>query len=521
MRFFEFKLTEDETAALQTQGPRVAAPAGQPDPAAVKAAHPADEQPAAQPTAPVYADTKQINELIRQLRSIYPKEGDVNLKNEADGDTKLIRHLRITDVSGADVKKSLESIGATVQTTPLTKEQTSTSTSKIRMGFVKDGITYTIVLGSSRKGTAESGLIIQKKKTSPTKLGLGGRQFNRDQLILAASSAVKNSFKSSLPIQEMLLGLIEIAKGGGTGTLSPESQSVLQDNYKNVSQDFGEILAPILMLKAGDVCDFPKSGNEPLTDVNVGGKKYSIKSMSGSGTSFKSISKLMDKYEASIDSDNERKKLYAPLAEFNPKKGGNNLDKIIRAANVAKTPEFVEIARILGAEEIKSFEALLSLLEQKISDMDYPTFLNTFKSASMAGNWPTRGGKGVQMLGFPADAPVALGLKDKNPEKEDGATGAPSYAANKITAAGNILVYVMGKGLEFYVQKVEGVSKQYKQMMTDIVNKSDASLGHITVNSDGSMAVEVQPFSALEFIFQYHAPSNIAGNNLPGFAIIR
>ena len=153
--------------------------------------------------------------------------------------------------------------------------------------------------------------------------------------------------------------------------------------------------------------------------------------------------------------------------------------------------------------------------------MDYPTFLNTFKSASMAGNWPTRGGKGVQMLGFPADAPVALGLKDKNPEKEDGATGAPSYAANKITAAGNILVYVMGKGLEFYVQKVEGVSKQYKQMMTDIVNKSDASLGHITVNSDGSMAVEVQPFSALEFIFQYHAPSNIAGNNLPGFAIIR
>jgi hypothetical protein len=125
------------------------------------------------------------------------------------------------------------------------------------------------------------------------------------------------------------------------------------------------------------------------------------------------------------------------------------------------------------------------------------------------------------MLGFPADAPVVLGLKDKKADKEDGAAGAPSYAANKISGAGNILVYVMGKGLEFYVQKVEGVSGKYKKMMTDIVNKSDASLGHITINSDGSMSVEVQPFSALEFVFQYHAPSHIAGNNLPGFAIIR
>lgn len=499
--------------------------AGIPNTDISKEPHPADQVPSQEPTdqpkQPVYADINQINGLISQLRSIYPKEGDVLLKNEAAGGSKLIRHLRITDVSGADVKKSLASVGAIPQPTPLTKEQTSTSTSKIRMGFIKDGITYTVVLGSSRKGTDESGLIIEKKKSSPSKMGLGGKKFNRDQLITASSNAVKNYFKSSLPIQDMLLGLIEIAKSGGKGTLTPESQVVLQDNYKNVSQDFGEILAPVLMMNASDVCEFPASGNEPLTDVSVSGKKYSIKSLSGSGTSFKSISKLMDQYEASINADEESKKLYAPLAEFNPKKGGNNLDKIIRASNVAKTPEFVEIARILGAQEIKSWNELTKLLENKISDMDYATFLNTFKSASTAGNWPTRGGKGVQMLGFPADAPVALGLKDKKADKEDGAAGAPSYAANKISAAGNILVYVMGKGLEFYVQKVEGVSSKYKKMMTDIVNKSDASLGHITINSDGSMSVEVQPFSALEFVFQYHAPSHIAGNNLPGFAIIR
>jgi hypothetical protein len=389
------------------------------------------------------------------------------------------------------------------------------------MGFVKDGITFTVVLGSSRKDGDQTGIVAEKKRFSPTKLGLGGRKFTRDELISAASDAVRNSFKNSLPIQQMLLGLIEIAKTGGTDTLSPESQSVLQDNYKNVSQDFGEVLAPILMLKNKDQCEFPKSGNEPLTDVTVGDMNYSIKSLSGSGTSFKSISKLMDRYEDSIKDNQDLQKLYAPLAEFNPKKGGNNLDKIIRACNIAKTPEFVEIARILGVEEIKSWTELTTLLEKKISDMDYPTFLNTFKSASMAGKWPTRGGKGIQMLGFPADALVALGLKDRTPGKEDRAAGAPSYAANKINAAGNILVYVMGKGLEFYVHRTEEVSDQYKQMMTDIVKTSDASLGHITVNPNGSMSVEVQPFSTLKFSFQYHAPSHIAGNNLPGFAIVR
>jgi hypothetical protein len=78
----------------------------------------------------------------------------------------------------------------------------------------------------------------------------------------------------------------------------------------------------------------------------------------------------------------------------------------------------------------------------------------------------------------------------------------------------------MGKGLEFYIQRGTKAG-EYKTLMTDIVNKSEAEMGHITINSDGSMDVEVQPFSTLDFVFQYHAPSHIAGNNLPGFAIVR
>ena len=512
MRFFE--INEPNTLP--------ASQAGVPPVDATKEPHPADKQPAGQQSSPKYADTSQINELVKKLKVYYPDSGQVKLKNEAASGTKKIRHLRITDVSGAEVRKNMAALGAVEQAPEtLTPEQRSTSTSKTRLGFELDGITYTVVLGSSRTGTAEGNVIIQKKKTSPTGLGLAGKKLSRAELISAATAAVETAFKSNEAIQTMLVELINIAQAGGKGKLTPESQAVLEDNVKNVSQDFGEILAPILMMNQSDVCDFPKSGNEPLTDVTVGGVKYSIKSMSGSGTSFKSISTLMDKYEASIDADKERKALYAPLAEFNPKKGGSNLDKIIRASNVARRPEFVEIIKILGAPKLESWNELLKYLETKISSMDYPTFLKTFKSAAIAGNWPKRGGKGTQMLGFPADAEFAMGIPGKKPGKEDGAAGAPSYNANKISAAGNILVYVMGKSLEFYVQKIEGVSSEYKKMMTDIVKQSDASLGHITVNSDGSMDIEVKTFSALEFVFQYHAPSHIAGNNLPGFAIVR
>ena len=57
-------------------------------------------------------------------------------------------------------------------------------------------------------------------------------------------------------------------------------------------------------------------------------------------------------------------------------------------------------------------------------------------------------------------------------------------------------------------------------MMTDIVNKADAVIGHITINTDGTQSLRTEPFSNLEFNFHYRAPSHIPGNNLPGFMAI-
>jgi hypothetical protein len=161
------------------------------------------------------------------------------------------------------------------------------------------------------------------------------------------------------------------------------------------------------------------------------------------------------------------------------------------------------------------------VLAQKIKNMDYKTFLSTFEKASRAGGWKKYDKDELpQMLGFPKDSAYVLGYTEKKYGKKGGSAGEPSYVADAVMGGANILVYIMGKGLEFYIQRGTDAGK-YKSMMTDIVNKAEAELGHININQDGSMSISVQSFSTLDFIFQYHAPSDKAGNNLPGFAIVR
>ena len=46
-------------------------------------------------------------------------------------------------------------------------------------------------------------------------------------------------------------------------------------------------------------------------------------------------------------------------------------------------------------------------------------------------------------------------------------------------------------------------------------------LGHVKIGQDGSLIVSSTSFADLEFEFDYHAPSHIAGNNRPGFMIIQ
>jgi len=465
-----------------------------------------------QQTQKQYADLKQINVAKKELAPLL-KGADIAHETGGANSVKKIYHIRISNSSREEVAKAAGQWGA--RPTLSDRIQNTVSGKYLPLSFEKDGVTYTIVV----KGSGTAG--VAKKALSPVKLKLAvkDKKYSRAGLIAAAQSAVQAQIKNT-EIQTMLLELIAIAANGGTDTLTPESQTALAEIYNFVNQDFGEVLAPIMMMNDSDQAEFP-TGNNPLTDVNIGSKKYSIKSLSGSGTSFRSIAALMKKFESSIVQDEHRKQMYKPLAEFHPDKGGTNLDKIIRASNVARTPEFEEITKVLGVKELTSFNDLKDVLAKKIKSMDYKTFLQTFERASRAGGWKKYDKDELpQMLGFPADSAYVLGYTSKKPSKEQGAAGLPSYTANAVSGGANILVYIMGKGLEFYIQKGSRAG-EYKTMMTDIVNKSEAEMGHITINSDGSMDVETKPFSALDFVFQYHAPSHIAGNNLPGFAIVR
>jgi hypothetical protein len=42
----------------------------------------------------------------------------------------------------------------------------------------------------------------------------------------------------------------------------------------------------------------------------------------------------------------------------------------------------------------------------------------------------------------------------------------------------------------------------------------------VNVTSDGQLEITSEPFGNLDFEFDYHAPSHIAGNNRPGFMIV-
>ena len=138
-----------------------------------------------------------------------------------------------------------------------------------------------------------------------------GRTYAKDDLIAATQEAVMQKTKTRPELMQILLGLLNVAAAGGKGTLSPEVNAHLSDRARNqLSVDFGEILAPIMFAKGKEAIEFPAEGNFPLVDVIVGQNKYSVKSLSGSGTSFRSISDLMDNFEKTIEKDTTQEKLF-------------------------------------------------------------------------------------------------------------------------------------------------------------------------------------------------------------------
>ena len=377
-----------------------------------------------------------------------------------------------------------------------------------------ESVIYTLVVASSGK-TEEGGVSVSIKEFTPTTLGLAGTKYTKDQLITATQQAVTQKAGKRPELLAILLGLLDVAANGGKGTLPPDVNQHLSDRARGqLSVDFGEILAPIMFAKGSQLIEFPAEGNFPLVDVVVGGTKYSVKSLTGSGTSFRSISNLMDNFEKTIAGDDSQEKLFALFRGYHPTAGGKNVDKLIKAAQFINIPEASAAKQIFG--EFSDWNSLYNLMQkQKFAPTkeSYKAFLQKAMAVFTANPvWK-------KPVGMPADGALYLGTKADKTEKAEKEAGFPSFRADPAKAAANIITYSLGVGTLNQVTRGPDAD-EYAKMMTNIVNQSEAYLGRLDITSQGGLAAATKPFADLKFKFQYHAPSHKPGNNLPGFMIM-
>lgn len=457
-----------------------------------------------------YADLADIKKIIPMLQQAEP-EGRFDQQN-ASG-VKAVRHIRAFGVSIAELKAAIQKIGGE-EKAPDIKQSTASSSYPV-YAFEKDGVLHTVVIGlKGLNKDDENSRGIARKELSPTGLGLGGGMYSKSDLVSKTKAAVEKKYTNKDPmLKDTLLSLLDNAVQGGTNKLPEEQMQHVMPYLGTLSQDFGEILAPILMMDDSDQAELP-SGNEALVDVRIPGKgNISVKALTGSGTSFRAVAKYMDEFEDAMedDTDEDTKKRFAILNQFNPKTGGKNVDKIIRAVAKANTAEYKALKNIIG-KDVGSHQELIDAVDAKTGKVDYSTFLNTFYPMMTAGKW----GKPV---GLPADGNYYMNPPKDKPAPKPKQAGKPSYDINPAKGGADIITYSLGIGLLNYI-KQGNEADQYKDMMTDIVNKADAVIGHISIASDGTLKLKTQPFSDLKFNFQYHAPSHLPGNNLPGFMAI-
>jgi hypothetical protein len=118
---------------------------------------------------------------------------------------------------------------------------------------------------------------------------------------------------------------------------------------------------------------------------------------------------------------------------------------------------------------------------------------------------------------MPQDSNYYLGLTANKPKP--GIAGKYSYDNDPVDGAANIITYCLGKGIEYMI--VRGPEQeQYNNIMNDMIKQLNCQLGHVDIDSQGQLVVTSKPFGNLNFKFDYHAPSHIAGNNRPGFMIV-
>lgn len=462
---------------------------------------------------PVYADKVDYDSVLPALKAWLTQAGVDDVENKIDYSKKSSRLpvLRMSDVTPSQLKQATSGLGMTE--VPLTDLQAISSGQFDIHGYTGQGKTFTFVLRGVKTAASYAGastdLVLNRKDLTPVKLGLAGEYSNRKELADAAKKAINSKIKNE-NLAKALIELIELAENRGAGQLTPESLEYIKPFRGMISQDFGEILAPIALASESEDISFPV-GNEKLIDVTVGGKtRYSVKALGGSGTSMNSLGSLLDEYDNTL-SDAGKQKMFRDAIKIwaSTKKEGSVTDRICLAANRNQTPEYLSYVDILGGD-FTSWKELKSLLTPLVKNLDYKGFLEMILPATQAGNWGSN-------VGMPADSNYYLGVTTNKPKP--GVAGKYSYDHDPVDGAANIIAYCLGKGMEYMIKRGPS-QQQYKDIMNDMIKQLNCQLGHVDIDGQGQLVITSKPFGNLDFEFDYHAPSHIAGNNRPGFMIV-
>lgn len=473
----------------------------------------ANQPQAKNPAEPVYAERKDYDSLTPALAAWLEQDGVKDAENKIEYSKKSGRLpvLRISDVTPAQLEKAAKGLGLT--SAPLTDWQSVSSGQFSIYSYAGQGKTFTFVLRGVKTAASYAGaaadLVLNRKDLTPVKLGLAGDYSNRAELAAAAKKAIKERVKNE-NLAKALTELIELAENRGSGQLTPDSLEYVKPFLGMISQDFGEILAPIALASDGEEISFPV-GNEKLIDVTVGGNtRYSVKALGGSGTSMNSLGSLLDEYDKTLTDEGKQKMFRNAIKIWaSTKKEGSVTDRICLAANLNQTPEYLSYVDILGGE-FKSWKELKALLTPLVKNLDYKGFLQMILPATQIGNWGSN-------VGMPQDSNYYLGMTNVKPKP--GIAGKYSYDHDPVDGAANIIAYSLGKGIEYMIRRGPD-QQQYKDIMNDMIKQLNCQLGHVNIDGQGQLVITSKPFGNLNFDFDYHAPSHIAGNNRPGFMIV-
>lgn len=454
------------------------------------------------------SDLEDLKNIQQQLTKITGNSDIIKIHNVKET-TKLQRplHLRAVQKANPLDREELEAVlkklpqGGSIQLQPITdpQKQISNFGAGDPLQFSYNGKTYYIL--AKKTVSSDSGnkiKVFNKKELTPSVLGLATSYNDKKSLANDIKKSIEQKYKDDRGA--VLLHVMNNSLNYSNQKPLPQNLKYVLQNptmMKQVSQDFGEAIGPLLYSATGKI-DFPV-GNEPVIDIKVGNVGIAIKSLSGSGNSMVKLKEIIDAYAETLDQKDVKKVAQIRTFQKLADKSINVIDSIIQIAKDVDSPEMTALETATRKMKIYNLDQMLKAVEKLIYQqgklLPYDTTMQKIEKILSASG---------KTFGMPRDrgTPKAVRKYKQDPK---------IYVAY-------VLTYGLGKGLENVI--VNGVDKDsYGNLLKDIMKTVQAKAGFVSVDANGIVKFQIKDFKDLNFKFDYHAFTTKPGNNRPGFVV--